>query len=127
MYVIWTSFVLFCKPHLENGFEDIWFHIEKKLLDYAKQKVNDIVEFVAKTLGYSKEEVLPSGILPWASFFLVVSVKKGTTWKLQHLNGEDRLRLTTFNIDFFVVDGEVVILNNLEGELWLSLVVFFNM
>lgn len=107
--------------YLEYGFKDIQFHIKKDLLDYDRQKIKEIVEFVAELLGCSKEEILLSGLLPSASFFLVLSVKKVKTWKLHHLNGRDRLILTKFDIDYFIVDKNTITLNRQEGILYLSL------
>lgn len=101
--------------------EDIRFHIKKDLLDYTRQKIKEIVEFVAKLLGCSKEEILVNGLIPSASFLLVLSVKKVKIWKLHNLNGQERLILTKFDIDYFIVDENTITLNSQEGKFYLSL------
>lgn len=104
----------FFESATENGLEDIRFHIKKDLLDYTRQKIKEIVEFVAKLLGCSKEEILVNGLIPSASFLLVLSVKKVKIWKLHNLNGQERLILTKFDIDYFIVDENTITLNSQE-------------
>lgn len=101
--------------------KDIRFHIKKDLLDYTRQKIKEFVEFVAKLLGCSKEEILVNGLIPSASFLLVLSVKKVKIWKLHNLNGQERLILTKFDIDYFIVDENTITLNSQEGKFYLSL------
>lgn len=86
-YFLGIRFILFYILYLEYGFKDIQFYIKKDLLDYVRQKIKEIVEFVVELLGCFKEEILFNGLFLLVSFFFVFLVKKVKIWKLYYLNG----------------------------------------
>lgn len=67
-------------------------------------------------LGCKDEDILLNGVRQSKSFLLSLSVKEIHIWKLLALNEKDRIKLIRHNIDYLVIDEEIIPLERPTGK-----------
>lgn len=67
-------------------------------------------------LGCKDEDILLNGVRHSKSFLLSLSVKEICIWKLLALNEKDRIKLIRHNIDYLIIDGEIIRLERPTGK-----------
>lgn len=67
-------------------------------------------------LGCKDEDILLNGVRHSKSFLLSLSVKEIYIWKLLALNEKDRINLIRHNIDYLIIDGEIIRLERPTGK-----------
>lgn len=67
-------------------------------------------------LGCKDEDILLNGVRHSKSFLLSLSVKEIYIWKLSALNEKDRIKLIRHNIDYLIIDGEIIRLERPTGK-----------
>lgn len=62
------------------------------------------------------EDILLNGVRHSKSVLLSLSVKEIYIWKLLALNEKDRIKLIRHNIDYLIIDGEIIRLERPTGK-----------
>lgn len=86
------------------------------LTDYDQRVVEEMKQKFVDILQCNKEEVQVGGICPSTSFFLMLSIRTAHVMKLLKMEQQDKDNLSKLNIDFIIVDLNVVFLGPLKGN-----------
>lgn len=96
-----------------KGYKNVLFHVKGNLSDYSPERIAKIRENLAVLLNCTSKEILIGGAFPSASFLLVLSIKDAYSCKLLSLEQCDKDKLTKLDIDYIIVDLNVI---NLESS-----------
>lgn len=102
---------------IENGFRGAEFHVRGNLSDYCKEQIEKVKETVATIVGCSPKEIHVNGYRNSSSFFVVLSMKQPFTRKLLSMEQVEKDSLFQFNIDYIIVDNNVIYLEHSQGKL----------
>lgn len=67
-------------------------------------------------LGCEDEDIVLNGVRHSKSFLLTLSVKGIYIWKLLNLKEKDRIKLIRHNIDYLIIDREIIRLERPTGK-----------
>lgn len=84
--------------------------------DYSQRDIKRIKKTFVGLLQCAKEEVRVGGICPSTSFFLVLSIRTVYMRKLLTMKQQDKENLSKLNIDYIIVNLNVVFLGPLKGN-----------
>lgn len=99
----------------EKGFSNVHFHVHGNLNDYGREQIENIKATVANMVGCSSEDILIGGFSPSSSFLVVLSIKEIYVKRLCNLDQEDKNKLSRLDIDYFIIDLEVVFFESSKG------------
>lgn len=102
--------------HVVNGYKDVQFHVQGDVSGYTKDYVNHVIKTVAVILRCKEEDVLLNGAQHSKSFLLSLSVKQSYVRKLLALEEKDRLKLRRLDIDYLIIDGEILDIEIPKGK-----------
>lgn len=85
--------------------------------DYSKELIEKIIETVASVVGCSSKEIHVNGNRNSSSFFVVLSMKEPFTRKLLSMEQDGKDILSQLNIDYIIVDNDIIYLEHLQGKL----------
>lgn len=71
---------------------------------------------VAAILDCEEEDIMLNGVRHSKSFLLSLSVKEIYIWKLLALTEKDSIKLIRHNIDYLIVEGEIICLERPKGK-----------
>lgn len=91
-------------------------HVNDDLNDYTEEKIETIIEEIALILKHNKNNIRVISLLPSTSFLLVLSIADADTRKFLSLSEENQLELRRLNIDFLIVDKEIITLDMSKGK-----------
>lgn len=94
-----------------NGSTLVHVHVK---VDINQSDIEKIIQTFVDIMHCSKEDVQVGGICPSTSFFLVLSIKTVYKRKLLTMEQQDKCNLSKLNIDYFIVDLNVVFLGPLK-------------
>lgn len=109
----------------EKGFSNVHFHVHGNLNDYGREQIENIKATVASIVGCSSEDILIGGFSPSSSFLVVLSIKEIYLKRLCNLDQEDKNKLSRLDIDYFIIDLEVVFFESSKGIYVFQQLVFF--
>lgn len=107
---------LFLFFHAANGYKDVQFHVQGDVSGYTKDYINHVIKTVAVILRCKEVDVLLNGAQHSTSFLLSLSIKEPSVRKLLALEVKDRLKLRRLNIDYLIIDGEILNLEITKGK-----------
>lgn len=90
-------------------------HVKDDLNDDTEGKIETIIEEISLILKHNKNNIRVIRLVPSTSFFLVLSIAEADTRKLLCLNEENQLKLRRLNIDYLIVDKEIITLERSKG------------
>lgn len=100
-----------------NGYKKAQFHVQGDILNYTKDQIGIIKETVAAIVGCDNEEIHLNGLCTSTSFFVVLLIKEIYVNVLLNIGQEDKEKLISLNINYFLVDSDQVDLENPKGKL----------
>lgn len=103
---------------IEKGFSNVHFHVHGNLNDYGREQIENIKATVANMVGCSSEDILIGGFSPSSSFLVVLSIKEIYVKRLCNLDQEDKNKLSRLDIDYFIIDLEVVFFESSKEKEW---------
>lgn len=86
------------------------------MFGYIKEYIWDVIDIVVVILECNEEDILLNGVWFLISFLLILLVKEVYSWKLLVLNEWDCLKLRRFNIDYLIIDKDIIYLEKLKGK-----------
>lgn len=102
--------------HVVNGYKDVQFHVQGDVSGYTKEYIDHVIKTVAVILRCKEEDVLLNGAQHSKSFLLSLSIKEPYIRKLLALEEKDRLKLRRLNIDYLIIDGEILDIEIPKGK-----------
>lgn len=102
--------------HVVNGYTDVQFHVQGDVSGYTKDYINHVIKTVAVILRCKEEDVLLNGAQHSKSFLLSLSIKQPSVRKLLALEEKDRLKLRRLNIDYLIINGEILDIEIPKGK-----------
>lgn len=99
---------------LDDG--NLKVHVKDDLNDDTEGKIETIIEEISLILKHNRNNIRVIRLLPSTSFFLVLSIAEADTRKLLCLNEENQLKLRRLNIDYLIVDKEIITLERSKGK-----------
>lgn len=114
MIILITPFFIFF--HVVNGNKDVQFHVQGDVSGYTKDYINHVIKTVAVFLRCKEEDVLLNGFQHSKSFLLSLSIREPYVRKLLALEEKDRLKLRRLNIDYLIIDEEILDLEIPKGK-----------
>lgn len=84
---------------------------------YTKDYINHVIKTVAVILRCKEEDVLLNGAQHSKSFLLSLSIKEPYVRKLLALEVKDRLKLRGLNIDYLIIDGNILDIEIPKGKI----------
>lgn len=109
--VFFFSFV-----YVVNGYTDVQFHVQGDVSGYTKDYINHVIKTVAVILRCKEEDILLNGAQHSKSFLLSLSIKEPYVRKLLALEVKDRLKLRGLNIDYLIIDGNILDIEIPKGK-----------
>lgn len=103
--------------YTDNEFKGAKFHVQGNLSEYSKRQIEKIKETVASIVGCSPKEIHENGYHKSSSFFVVLSMKEPFTRKLLSMEQDEKDNLFQLNIDYIIVDNDIIYLEHLQGKL----------
>lgn len=103
--------------HVVNGYKDVQFHVQGDVSGYTKEYIDHVIKTVAVILRCKEEDVLLNGAQHSKSFLLSLSIKEPYIRKLLALEEKDRLKLRRLNIDYLIIDGEILDIEIPKGKI----------
>lgn len=97
-----------------NGFKKVEFHVQGDVSGYTRAYINHVIKTVAVMLGCKDEDILLNGVRHSKSFLLSLLVKEIYISKL--LKEKDCIKLIRYNIDYLIIDGEIIRLERPKGK-----------
>lgn len=91
--------------------------MQGNISDYSKELIEKIKETVASVVGCSCKEIHVNGNRNSSSFFVVLSMKEPFTRKLLSMEQDEKDNLFQLNIDYIIVDNDIIYLEHLQGKL----------
>uniref|UniRef100_A0A8W8P4M3 DZIP3-like HEPN domain-containing protein n=1 Tax=Magallana gigas TaxID=29159 RepID=A0A8W8P4M3_MAGGI len=95
----------------KSGFRNIQVHVLGNLTEYSSERIKQIKDTVAAIVGCTSEEILVGGFTHSNSFFVILTIKYIYYSKLLDMGQQDRDKLRQHNIDFLIVDLNVILLD----------------
>lgn len=92
------------------------FHVQGEISGYTKNYIEAVIETVAIILDCKVEDILLNGVRHSTSFLLTLSVKEVYRCKLSALNERDRQQLRKLNIDYLIIDRDIISLEGANGK-----------
>lgn len=108
---------LFSFFYVVNGYKDVQFHVQGDVSGYTKDYINHVIKTVAVILRCKEEDVLLNGAQHSKSFLLSLSIKEPYVRKLLALEVKDRLKLRGLNIDYLIIDGNILDIEIPKGKI----------
>lgn len=105
-----------CFYFTENGFRNIQVHVLGNLTEYSSERIQKIKDTVAAIVGCTSEDILVGGFTYSNSFFVILAIKDIYHSKLLDMGQQDRDKLKQLNIDFLIVDLNVIFLDHRKGK-----------
>lgn len=105
-----------CFHFTENGFKNIQVHVLGNLSEYNSEGIEKIKDTVAAIVGCTSKEIVVGGISHSNSFFLALAIKDTYYRKLLDMGQQDKEKLRQLNIDFLIVDLNVIFLDHWKGK-----------
>lgn len=102
--------------HVVNGYTYVQFHVQGDVSGYTKDYINHVIKTVAVILRCKEEDVLLNGAQHSKSFLLSLSIKQPSVRKLLALEEKDRLKLRRLNIDYLIINGEILDIEIPKGK-----------
>lgn len=102
----------------ENGFRNIQVHVLGNLTEYSSERIQEIKDTVAAIVGCTSEDILVGGFTDSNSFFVILAIKDIYHSKLLDMGQQDRDKLRQLNIDFLIVDLNVIFLDHRKEIEW---------
>lgn len=97
-----------------SGYINLKVHVNGDLNEY--EQIEAIIEEIAQILNYDKRNIRIISVKPSTSVLLVLSIKEADTRKLLSMSEENQLKLRELNIDYMIVDKEILILDSSKGN-----------
>eukprot|EP00105_Crassostrea_gigas_P007184 XP_011421347.1 PREDICTED: uncharacterized protein LOC105323978 [Crassostrea gigas] len=101
-----------------NGFRNIQVHVLGNLTEYNSERIEKIKDTVAAIVGCTSEDIMVGGFSHSNSFFLVLAIKDTYYRKLLDMEQQDKDKLRQLNIDFLIVDLNVIFLDHWKEIEW---------
>lgn len=101
-----------------NGYKKVKFHIQGDISNYTADQIEIIKETVAAAVGCKNEEIHLNGFCKSTSFFVVLSIKERCINGLFNMKQQDKEKLTSLNINYFIVDSDHVYLEHPKGNFY---------
>lgn len=98
-----------------SGYINLKVHVNGNLNEYNRKKIDTIIEEIAQILKYDNRNIRIICVQHSTSFLLVLSIKEADTRKLLFMSEENQLKLRRLNIDYLIVDKEILILDRSKG------------
>lgn len=92
------------------------FHVQGDISNYTADQIGIIKETVAAIVRCDKEEIHLNGFCKSTSFFVVLSIKESCMEGLFNMKEQDKEKLISLNINYFIVDSCRVYLQNSKGN-----------
>lgn len=108
-----TNRVCFFESDPVSGYINLKVHVNGDLNEY--KQIEAIIEEIAQILNYDKRNIRIISVKPSTSVLLVLSIKEADTRKLLSMSEENQLKLRELNIDYMIVDKEILILDSSKG------------
>lgn len=105
-----------CFHFTENGFKNIQVHVLRNLSEYNSERIEKIKDTVAAIVGCTSKEIVVGGFSHSNSFFLALAIKDTYYRKLLDMGQQDKEKLRQLNIDFLIVDLNVIFLDHWKGK-----------
>lgn len=101
-----------------SGYINLKVHVNGNLNEYNRKKIDTIIEEIAQILKYDNRNIRIICVQHSTSFLLVLSIKEADTRKLLFMSEENQLKLRRLNIDYLIVDKEILILDRSKGNIF---------
>lgn len=99
-----------------TGYINLKVHVNGDLNEYNQKQIDAIIEEIAQILNQDKRNIRIISVKQSTSFLLVLSIKEADTRKLLFMSEENQLKLRKLNIDYMIVDKEILILDRSKGN-----------
>lgn len=92
------------------------FHVQGDISNYTSDQIGIIKETVAAIVRCDKEEIHLNGLCNSTSFFVVLSIIESCMKRLFNMKEQDKEKLISLNINYFIVDSFPVYLQKSKGN-----------
>lgn len=99
-----------------NGYKNVEFHVQGDVSGYTRAYINHVIKTVAAILDCKDEDILLNGVRQSESFLIILSVKRIYIWKLLVLKEKDRIQLKRHNIDYLIIEKNIIQLEAQKGK-----------
>lgn len=93
-----------------NGYKKVQFHVQGSISNYTARQIVIIKETVAAIVGCDNEEIHLNGFCKSTSFLVVLLMKQRYVNGLFNIKQQDKDKLISLNINYFIVDSNYVYL-----------------
>lgn len=100
----------------ENGYKKVQFHILGDISNYTPAQIGIIKETVSAIVGCDNEEIHLNGVCRSTSFFVVLSMKERLVDGLFNMKQQDKEKLISLNINYFIVGSDHIYLKTPKGS-----------